>query len=198
MTRGTAIALAAAAIAAVIIGAGARLFISGTPEVDQPGSQQALVGGPFELVDQDGNVRRDSDFRGGYMLVFFGYTYCPDVCPTTLHDITLALDSLDEAVARRIQPIYITVDPARDTVAAMKAYVANFHPRLVALTGSDDQIAAAAKAYRVYYAKAGEGDDYLVDHTAFIYLMDPEGRYASHFSHTTGAEDLAAALAALP
>ena len=196
MTRGTLI-IAAAVVAAIIVGVGMRLFLSGTPETGPSSSGEALVGGPFELVDQDGNLRRDSDFRGDYMLVFFGYTFCPDVCPTTLYNVTLALDGLDEAVAQRIQPIFITVDPARDTVAAIKAYAGNFHPRLVSLTGSDDQIAAIAKAYRVYYAKAGEGDDYLVDHSAFIYLMDPEGRYAKHFSHNTGPEDLAEALADL-
>ena len=196
MTRGKFI-IAAAIIAAIIVGVGVRLFLSSAPETGSSSTGEALVGGAFELVDQDGNPRRDSDFRGDYMLVFFGYTFCPDVCPTSLYNVTLALDSLDDDVAERIQPIFITVDPARDTVATMKAYVENFHPRLVALTGSDDQIAAVAKAYRVYYAKAGEDDDYLVDHTAFIYLMDADGRYSRHFSHTTGAEELAEALADL-
>jgi len=197
VTRGTVIVIAAV-IAAAIVGVGARLFLSGPPETVQGSTGVALVGGPFELVDQDGNVRRDSDFRGNYMLVFFGYTFCPDVCPTTLHNITVALDSLDAAAARRIQPIFITVDPARDTVAALKTYAGNFYPGLVSLTGSDDRIAAVAKAYRVYYAKAGEGEDDLVDHSGFIYLMDGEGRYVRHFSHQTSAEELAEALADLP
>jgi protein SCO1/2 len=196
MTRGTFI-IAAAVVAAIIVGVGVRLFLSGAPETGRSSSGEALVGGPFVLVDQEGRLRQDSDFRGNYMLVMFGYTFCPDVCPTTLYNVTLALDTLDEDVSQQIQPIFITVDPARDTVAAMRAYADNFHPRLVALTGSDDEIAAVAKAYRVYYAKADEGEDYLVDHTAFIYLMDSEGRYTRHFSHNTSVEDLAAALADL-
>lgn len=196
MSRGTFI-IVAAVVAAIIVGVGVRLFLTGAPEPGQSSSGEALVGGPFELVDQDGNVRRDADFRGDYMLVFFGYTFCPDVCPATLYNVTLALDGLDEDVASRIQPIFITVDPARDTAAAMKAYAGNFHSRLISLTGTDDQIAAVAKGYRVYYAKAGEGDDYLVDHSAFIYLMDPDGRYDQHFSHNTSADELAEALADL-
>ena len=197
MNRGTVIVIAAV-IAAAIVGLGARLFLSEPPKTVQGSAGEALIGGPFELVDQDGNVRRDADFRGNYMLVFFGYTYCPDVCPATLYTVTVALDSIDEAAAGRIQPIFITVDPARDTVAALKTYAGNFYPGLTSLTGSDAEIAVVAKAYRVYYAKAGEGEDYLVDHSGFIYLMDGEGRYVRHFSHQTSAEELAEALADLP
>jgi len=162
-------------------------------------SGSALVGGPFELVDQDGKTRRDTDFRGRYMLVYFGYTYCPDICPTSLLAMSQAVDGLgetDPALTQKFVPIFITVDPERDTVEAMAAYAPNFHEDLVALTGTAEQVAAAAKAYRVYYAKAGEegADDYLMDHSGFIYLMGPEGEYLAHFPHNATAEEMSAAL----
>ena len=153
----------------------------------------AAVGGPFTLVDQDGATRTDRDFRDRLMLIYFGYTYCPDVCPTALQVMTVALDRLGDK-AKQVQPIFITVDPARDTPAHLKSYVANF-PGLVGLTGSEQQVRAAAKAFRVYYRKAGEGKDYLMDHSSIVFLMDREGRYLTHFSHTTQAEAMAAAIA---
>ena len=126
--------------------------------------------------------RSDRDFRGRYLLLTFGYTYCPDVCPTSLMTMTAALDRLaesDPGLARRVVPLLITVDPERDTVEVLAAYATHFHESLVALTGTPEQIAAAAEAYRVYYAKAEvEGGDYLMDHSAFIFLMGPEGRRA--------------------
>ena len=148
----------------------------------------AQVGGPFELVDHHGQTRRDADFRGRYLLVYFGYTFCPDVCPTTLLAMSQALRSLAESdpdLAERVAPLFITVDPERDTVEALAAYVPNFHPDLVALTGSAEQIAAAAKEYRVYYAKVEDdsASDYLMDHSSFIYLMGPDGAYVTHFDH---------------
>lgn len=153
------------------------------------------IGGPFTLTDQNGITRHDSDFRGKLMLVYFGYTYCPDVCPATLNTMTAALDKLGTA-ADQVQPIFITVDPARDTVKQMKLYAANFSPRLLALTGTPDQIAAAAKAYRVYFEEhPGEAkDDYAVDHSAFVYLMGRDGRYLAHFGPDTTAEQMAAAI----
>ncbi len=153
----------------------------------------ARIGGPFALVDQDGRARTDQDFRGGYMLIYFGYTFCPDVCPTALSDMIAAVDELGPR-ARRIQPLFITIDPGRDTPNRLKTYVPSFHPRLVGLSGSEAQITAVAKAYRVYYAKAGDseaGPDYLMDHSSTIYLMDPEGRYVTHFSHGTGPRQIA-------
>ncbi|HZB90918.1 MAG TPA: SCO family protein [Stellaceae bacterium] len=153
------------------------------------------IGGPFTLTDQNGVLRRDSDFRGKLMLVYFGYTYCPDVCPATLNTITAALDKLG-ARADAVQPIFITVDPARDTVQQMKLYVANFTPRLLALTGTPGEIAAAAKGYRIYFQKVkGEGpDDYSMDHSAFVYLMGRDGRYLAHFGPEVGAAEMAAAI----
>ncbi len=154
----------------------------------------ALVGGPFELTDQNGRRVKDSEFRGKLMLVFFGYIYCPDVCPTSLLDVSQALDMLGKD-AGQVQPVFITVDPERDTPAAMKEFLSNFHPRMLGLTGTPAEIQAAAKAYRVYYAKAAGGErDYLMDHTALLYLMDREGRYLTHFTNKTRADEMAAAI----
>lgn len=154
----------------------------------------AQVGGPFTLTDQYGRTRTDADFRGQYMFVYFGYTFCPDVCPTELSAMTQAMDMLPAATQKKITPIFITIDPQRDTVKQMKAYVANFHPRMVGLTGTPEQIARVAKEYRVYYAKDknnGETSDYLMDHSSIIFLMDPEGHYVTHFTPNTTPETIA-------
>ena len=153
------------------------------------------IGGDFTLVDQDGATRHTQDFRGKLMLVYFGYTYCPDACPTALQDMSRAIDLLGEK-GDAVQPIFITIDPARDTVEQMKLYASNFHPRLIALTGTPEQIAEAAKGYRVYYEK-GKGIDaenYLMNHTGFIYLMGRDDKYLSHFSPDVTAEQMAAAI----
>jgi protein SCO1/2 len=162
----------------------------------QQGSGVALVGGPFSLVDQDGRRVTEKNFLGKYMLVFFGYTYCPDICPTELQVMSAALDQLGPE-ADRIQPIFVSIDPARDTPEVLKAYVANFGPRLIGLTGSPEEIAAIAKAYRAYYAKAGNGStatDYLMDHSSIIYLMGPDGHFVKHMPYTTDAAKLATEL----
>jgi len=153
------------------------------------------IGGEFTLVDQNGVTRHSADFRGKLMLVYFGYTFCPDACPTALQDMSHAIDLLGPK-GDAVQPIFITIDPARDTVEQMKLYASNFHPRLIALTGTPEQVAEAAKAYRVYYekGKSTNGDDYLMDHTAFIYLMARDGKYLSHFPPGTTAEQMAAAI----
>lgn len=159
---------------------------------DSEATLRAAIGGPFELVDQNGEVRRDSDFRGQFMLVYFGYNWCPDICPTTLWQVSAALDRLGDR-AGHVQPIYITVDPERDTVADMKIYASHFHPSLVALTGGEAQIADVANAYHVEYEKSGnvDGDDYYVDHTAYVFLMDPSGNFLRFFSHEAQAEEIA-------
>jgi cytochrome oxidase Cu insertion factor (SCO1/SenC/PrrC family) len=147
------------------------------------------VGGPFTLTDQTGHTRADSDFRGKLMLVYFGFTYCPDVCPTDLQAIGLALDKLGRD-AESVQPIFITVDPERDTPAHLADYMPMFHPRLIGLTGSAEAIHAVADAYKVYYARVpleGAGD-YTVDHTAYIYLMDRDGNYLGFFPPGTSAD----------
>ena len=158
----------------------------------ETGAGTALIGGPFALTDQSGKRVTEKDFLGKYMLVFFGYTYCPDVCPTELQVMSAALDMIG-ARAERIQPVFVTVDPERDTPEVMKSYVENFGPRLTGLTGSAADIAAMAKVFRVYYARAGEKDsaDYLMDHSSIIYLMDPDGRFLKHFTYTTDARKLA-------
>lgn len=159
-------------------------------------SGTALVGGPFSLTDQDGKRVTDQDFRGRYMLIFFGYTYCPDVCPSELQVMSAALDQLGSE-ADKIQPIFVTIDPARDTPETLKVYVSNFHPRLIGLTGSEAEIAAVANAYRVYYAKAKGSEnkpDYLMDHGTILYLMGPDGKFVKHFTYGTEARGLAEAL----
>jgi len=158
-----------------------------------------LVGGPFELVDQDGERRRDSDYRGRFMMVYFGYTYCPDICPNTLTQMSQALDLLAEESpdkAADVVPLLITIDPERDTVEALKAYAGHFHPDLVALTGTAEEVAAAAKAYRAYYARveSEEASEYLMDHSTFVYLMGPDGAYLTHFTHGSTPEEMAETL----
>jgi len=162
---------------------------------DGNGGLGVAIGGPFALVDQNGAVRHDTDFRGELMLVYFGYTFCPDACPTTLQTMSSALDDLGDG-ANSVRPIFITVDPERDTVPQMKLYAANFHPRLVALTGSAEQTAVAAHAYRIYFQKARHGDDtdYLIDHSSFVYLMGRDGRYLAHFGPDVTADAMAAAI----
>ncbi len=162
----------------------------------EKGTGIALVGGPFSLTDQTGRRVTDKDFLGKYMLVIFGFTYCPDVCPTELQVMSAALDQLGTK-ADSIQPLFITIDPQRDTPEVLKQYVSNFHPRLVGLTGTADEIASVAKAYRVYYSKVENNagpDNYLMDHSTIIYLMDRQGRFLKHFTYTTDAPAFAQAL----
>ena len=151
------------------------------------------VGGPFELTDHTGKPRTNSDFRGKLMLVYFGFTWCPDICPTDLQAIGLALDKLG-ADGDSVQPLFITVDPERDTAKHLAEYVPMFHPRLIGLTGSAEAIRKAADAYKVYYAKVdppNAKDDsgyYTVDHTSYIYLMDRDGNYLGCFPPGTSAD----------
>jgi protein SCO1/2 len=152
------------------------------------------IGGPFTLVDDTGKTRSDAEFRGHYMLVYFGYTHCPDACPTALQDMADALAKLEPATASKIVPIFISIDPERDTVQYLKGYAEQFDPRFVALTGAPDQVAAAAKAYRVYYRKANDKPDYIMDHTSIIYLMDRDGKFVTHFTHETSPDQMADAL----
>jgi cytochrome oxidase Cu insertion factor (SCO1/SenC/PrrC family) len=162
----------------------------------QTGSGEALVGGPFAMTDQNGQRVTEKDFLGRHMLVFFGYTYCPDICPTELQVMMAALDSMGPE-AEKVQPIFVSVDPARDTPEVLKAYVENFSPRLIGLTGSPEEVAAMAKAYRAYYAKSGDTsspDAYLMDHSSIIYLMGPDGRFVKHFAYTTDPQRLAGEL----
>lgn len=191
--RQAAFALSVLAIALAIAGA-AFYFASGRS--GPMGSGVALVGGPFSLTDHTGRRVTEKDFLGKYMLVFFGFTYCPDVCPTELQVMSAAIDELG-AEGNTIQPVFVSIDPERDTPDVVKLYVENFHPRLVGLTGSPEDIAAIARAYRVYYKKAPgvEADgSYEMDHSTTMYLMGPDGSFRKHFNYTTDAKGLAQAL----
>jgi cytochrome oxidase Cu insertion factor (SCO1/SenC/PrrC family) len=171
-----------------------RIFPSGIRSVGQ-----ALIGGPFTLTDQTGKRVSDEEFRGRYMLVFFGFTHCPDVCPTALQVMSAALNKLGSK-ADRFVPIFISVDPERDKPAELSSYVESFYPRLIGLTGSPEEINAVVKAYRVYVRKADDPKStagYTFDHSSLIYVMGPDGSYRTHFSHTTDADALAQRLAAL-
>lgn len=151
-------------------------------------------GGPFALVDQDGRPRTDKDFLGHYLLVYFGYTRCPILCPSNLAEMTAALDELG-ALAARVRPIFITVDPARDKPEALKQFIANFHPRLIGLGGTERQVAAAARAYGVLraklVAKGADRDDYLVNHSPNFFLMGPDGKFLALIPHATDAPAIA-------
>lgn len=148
------------------------------------------VGGPFALIDHTGKLRTDEDFRGKLLLIYFGYSYCPDVCPTDLQQIGLAVDGLG-ARAEAVQPIFITLDPDRDTAAHLADYVPLFHPRLIGLTGSAEQIRRVALAYKVYYAKyPPDSSDYVIDHSSFVYLVDKAGKYIGFLPTGTAAARL--------
>jgi protein SCO1/2 len=147
----------------------------------------ARVGGPFTLTDQDGRRVTDQSYRGKVMAVFFGFTNCPDICPTGLARMTEILDALGPDAAR-VQPIFITVDPRRDTPEALRAYVRHFSDAIVALSGSEAEIAAAARDYRVYFKIHGDpaaGRDYVVDHSTFVYVMDGKGGFVGTFTPDT-------------
>ncbi len=154
------------------------------------------IGGPFSLVNQDAEPVTQADFAGGKTLVYFGFTFCPDVCPTALQVMSVALDELGED-ASKITPIFITVDPERDTVAVMKSYVAHFGENFVGLTGTPEQVAAAAKAYKVYFRKVEDpasSAGYTMDHSSVVYLMDENGKYLANFTHETRPDRMAARL----
>jgi protein SCO1 len=150
------------------------------------------VGGPLALIDHTGQRRTDADFRGKLLLVYFGFTYCPDICPTDLQAIGLALDRLREA-GDAVQPLFVTLDPERDTPQQLADYVPMFHPRLIGLSGHESAIRQAARAYKVYYAKVptADGSDYTIDHSGFIYLMDRAGQYVGFFPPGTPPDRIA-------
>ena len=188
------------AVAAALIVAGGsymtyRLLTREAAPVVSTSTGSPLIKSEFELVDQSGRPIRDEDLRGKWQLVFFGFTACPDICPTTLSNITAVLEELGPEATRDLQPLLVTVDPERDTPPVLKDYVVPFDPRILALTGTPEQVAAALRGFRVYASKRPlEGGDYTMDHSAFIYLMDPQGAYATHFSAQTPIEDMATRL----
>jgi len=183
-----------AVVVIALVAVGARLAVWSGHSTDN--ASVPTIGGSFTLTDQDGKTVSDTDFRGRYTLIFFGYTFCPDVCPTTLSTVAGALDKLPPAEAAKVVPIFISIDPERDTAPVMHDYVRAFSPAIVGLTGSPDAIAKVAKAFKVYAAKVkGDAPDrYTMDHSAILYLMGPDGRFVAHFTHGVSAEDLAAGL----
>ncbi len=184
-------------VAGFLIGAliGVGVLLVTVPRGSQPveSSGTALIGGPFSLTGTDGKTVTDRDFRGRYMLVFFGFTHCPEICPAELQVIAQALDKLGDK-AKQVVPVFITLDPERDTPQVMGEYVKSFGPNFVGLTGTPDQIATAAKEYRIAYTKVenkSSPGDYSIDHSALAYLMDQQGRYVAHFAYGTSADEMA-------
>lgn len=157
-----------------------------------PGVQ---LGGAFSLTDHTGRAVTEQDFAGRWLLVYFGFTYCPDVCPTELGTIAAALDEMGEA-GEAVTPILVTIDPARDTPEQLADYVSSFHPRMIGLTGTAEQVAEVARRYRVFYARAQRPDmtEYTMDHSSFIYLVGPDARVRSLFRMETPPEAIAAAV----
>ena len=164
-------------ILVVLIASGAWLSLRQSDE-RQIGSE--LVGGSFELIDQDRNRITNNSFPNKFKIIYFGFTFCPDVCPMGLTTISEALDSLGTK-AKHIQPIFITLDPLRDTAEVLKSYKENFHESIIFLTGSEEQIRSVAKLYKVYFQRTTDDNDYLIDHSAITFIMAPSGGYLKHF-----------------
>jgi protein SCO1/2 len=185
-----------ATIAALAIAAGVAWMQLGHMTSREPHlARKAAIGGPFRLTDHAGRTVTDETFRGKAMLVFFGYRFCPDVCPTDLQVIAQALDLLGPEAAA-VQALFVSVDPERDTPSALADYVSLFHPGILGLTGSPAEVKAAAQAYKTFYVKVpdpGSGGEYLIDHSAFIYVMGPDGRFSSVLPHGSSAESVASA-----
>ena len=193
MNAKTILGIVAALAVVVAVGLGPRLaHWFGLPGSTTETTAAVSIGGPFDLVNGAGETVTDKDFRGKWMLVYFGYTFCPDVCPTSLGTVAAALGGLEPAVVEKITPVFITVDPARDTPEAVGEYVKHFHPDMVGLTGSAEQVEAAVQAYRAYYKKQPQEDGpYLMDHSSVTYLMNPEGEFVRHFSHGIAPDAMA-------
>ena len=189
------VAIAIAALLGLGIGSLAWYL---TPAGERAVAGDATIGGPFDLVAPDGRRVTDADFADRIMVVYFGYTYCPDICPLGLQTITAAIDQLEPNERAAVVPVFISIDPARDTPEAMGEYAGLFGDDLVALTGTQAEIDEVARAYRVYHAKvpaeSGDGDAYLMDHSAFMYVMGPDGEYLSHFGPKATADEVAAGL----
>ncbi|MFW0777839.1 MAG: SCO family protein [Rickettsiales bacterium] len=174
---------------------------------EESSSGEAVIGGAFTLTNQHGGVVKEEEFRGKLMLVFFGFTHCPDICPIGTTTLSTLMEKLGDK-ADQLAPVFITVDPARDTPEVLKNYLANFDPRIVGLTGTKEQIKEAADAYKAYYSiakaqtpmeegmqHAPAGSDYMVNHSGYIYLMDRNGKYVTHFQYSAAVDELAEALA---
>ena len=178
--------IAAFATLGIAIVAAAMVLVAGRPgQLATTGSQ---VGGPFNLTDQFGNVVTDESLKGKPTIIFFGFTHCPEVCPTTLAEMSDVLQALG-GDAEKVNTIFVSVDPERDTKELLKDYLATFDPRIIGLTGTVEEINAVAKAYRVYFKKVPlEGGDYTMDHTAIVYLMDKDGNFIAPLPTKSGPE----------
>ena len=191
------LALVGILLAAVVFGTGGFLLLSARDNY-QPGQTAAVsIGGPFTLTDGNGKQVTDRDFRGKYLLVYFGYTFCPDVCPTTLNQVAAAMQKLG-AKAEQVQPLFVTIDPQRDTPSVVRQYAAAFDARLIGLTGTPEQVAQIAREYRVYYAvhRTGSGaSDYTMDHSSVIYLIGPDGRFVAPIRADASGNAIAADVA---
>lgn len=182
-------------VLAAALGLAAYTFMTASQE--QPVAQQnedIPIGGPFEMVDHTGKTVSDETYRGKFMLIYFGFTYCPDICPTELQVVSSALNGLSENELNALQPLFVTVDPERDTVDEMAGYVGHFHERLVGLTGSLEQVSSMAEAYRVWFKKTADDDStagYTMEHTNIVYLMGPDGKYLDHFTYATKSDQMA-------
>ena len=185
--------LALGALVAGLVLFSAVIFIV-TGRSPSPIAMPSAVGGPFNLVDQNGKSITDQDMMGKPFLVFFGFTHCPDVCPTTLFDVSEVFRALGPD-AKGVRALFVTVDPERDTPAVLKDYLSSFDPRIIGVTGDEIAIAAAEKAYRVYAKKvATDGGGYTMDHTAIVYLMNKDGRFVTPFNTKRRPEESAADL----
>lgn len=174
------VGLAGLALVAIIAFFQMSGSVSQSPSVTSSG--KALIGGHFSLIDHTGKRVSEKDFLGQYLLVYFGYTYCPEVCPTTLQSISNAMDLLGEQ-ADDVTPLFITVDPERDNREQLAEYVSNFHKRTVGLTGTKDELREVSKAYRVYIKKVISEDAVDFDHSSLTFLMDRDGTYITHFAY---------------
>ncbi len=185
--------LIAAAIMIIAAFAIAALALTQWPSKGPMGSGTALVGGPFTMLNQKGETVTEKSFEGHYTLYFFGFTFCEDVCPAEMQVVSAALKELGPDAAKII-PVFVSVDPERDTPKVIGDYVANFDPRFIGLTGTPEQLAVMAKAFHVYYKKVPDeknAQNYEMDHPSILYLMGPDGKFAKHFPYSTDAKNLA-------
>ncbi len=189
--------IAASAGLALVVAVGAAVLLPADSTSRSSGTTgEVTIGGPFTMVNQDGVGVTDEDFRGKYTLLYFGYTNCPDICPTDLQTIGFALDDLGDD-GKKITPVFVTTDPDRDTVEVMREYVALFHPRLVGLTGTAADIKQITHVYGIFHQHShddGTSTEYLIDHSTTMYLMGPDGKYVTHMRAGMSAEEMVAAL----
>lgn len=192
-------------IVALIVVTVALYFLVATPSVKKPeargssgaghteAAQYADIGGEFTLIDQDGKEFKSESLKGKIALIYFGFTFCPDICPTTLQKITNVMTVMDKYTID-VTPVFITIDPARDNTSLLKQYISNFHPKFIGLSGSAEDVKKAADLYKVFFEPVPGSDkghnDYLVNHTSFIYLMDKNGHYVKHFDSAATPEEI--------